>query len=161
MVLLVTEWVALEVTALFVLGAVAITGLVSPAEAISGFSSPAVVTVWAVFILSGGLTRTGVANFIGRLILRVAGRQESILVAVIMLCAGLLSAFMNNVAVAALMLPVVMDITRQTGHSPPRLLMPLAYGSLLGGLTTLIGTPPNILVSDALREFGNETFRAL
>jgi di/tricarboxylate transporter len=158
-VLLVTEWVPLEVTSFFVLGAVAIGGLVSPAEAITGFSSPAVVTVWAVFILSGGLTRTGVANFIGQLLLKVAGRQEGILVAVIMSCAGVLSAFMNNVAVAALMLPVVMDITRQTGHRPPRLLMPLAYGSLLGGLTTLIGTPPNILVSDALREFGMKPFQ--
>jgi di/tricarboxylate transporter len=75
-----------------------------------------------------------------------------------MLSAGVMSAFMNNVAVAALMLPVVMDIGRRTGHPPSRLLMPLAYGSLLGGLTTLIGTPPNILISNALGENGLSPF---
>lgn len=75
-----------------------------------------------------------------------------------MVISGLLSAFMNNVAVAALMLPVVMDIARKTHRSPSTLLMPLAYGSLLGGLTTMIGTPPNILVSEALRESGLRSF---
>jgi di/tricarboxylate transporter len=133
--------------------------LVSPNEALSGFSNPAVVTVWAVFILSGGLTRTGVGNIIGRYVLRMAGRREVLIVSVIMVSAGVMSAFMNNVAVAALMLPVLMDIARQTGLPPSKLLMPLAYGSLLGGLTTLIGTPPNILVSNALRESGLTPFR--
>lgn len=155
----VTEWLPMEVVALLSLGTVALTGLVSPAEALSGFSSPAVVTVWAVFILSGGLTRTGVANIIGRNILRLAGRREFLIVTVVMLSAGVMSAFMNNVAVAALMLPVVMDISRQTGHPASRFLMPLAYGSLLGGLTTLIGTPPNILISEALRDNGLTPFK--
>jgi di/tricarboxylate transporter len=155
----VTEWLPMEVVALLVLGTVAITGLINPTEALSGFSSPAVVTVWAVFILSGGLTRTGVANIIGRNILRLAGKREFLIVTVVMLSAGVMSAFMNNVAVAALMLPVVMDISRQTGHPASRLLMPLAYGSLLGGLTTLIGTPPNILISEALRDNGLTPFK--
>ena len=157
-VFLITEWIPMEVTALLALGAVALTGLVSPVEALSGFSNPAVVTVWAVFILSGGLTRTGVANVIGRFVLRLAGTGEAIMIIVIMTTAGVMSAVMNNVAVAALMLPVVMDIARHTGRPPSRLLMPLAYGSLLGGLTTQIGTPPNILVSDALREAGLKSF---
>ena len=151
-ILLVTEWIPMEVTALLALGAVALTGLVSPADALSGFSSPAVVTVWAVFILSGGLTRTGVANIIGKVVLKMAGRREPMMITVIMSSAGIMSALMNNVAVAALMLPVVMDIARQTDTAPSRLLMPLAYGSLLGGLTTQIGTPPNILVTEALRD---------
>jgi di/tricarboxylate transporter len=155
---LVTEWIPMEVTALLCLGAVALTGLVSPVEALSGFSNPAVVTVWAVFILSGGLTLTGVANVIGRFVLRLAGTSESRMIVVIMVTAGVMSAIMNNVAVAALMLPVVMDIARHTGRPPSRLLMPLAYGSLLGGLTTQIGTPPNILVTDALRDEGLKTF---
>ena len=155
---LVTEWIPMEVTALLSLGAVALTGLVSPVQALSGFSNPAVVTVWAVFILSGGLTLTGVANVIGRFVLRMAGTSESRMIIVIMVTAGVMSAIMNNVAVAALMLPVVMDIARHTERPPSRLLMPLAYGSLLGGLTTQIGTPPNILVTDALREAGMKTF---
>jgi di/tricarboxylate transporter len=156
--LLITEWIPMEVTALLSLGAVALTGLVSPVQALSGFSNPAVVTVWAVFILSGGLTLTGVANVIGRFVLRMAGTSESRMIIVIMVTAGVMSAIMNNVAVAALMLPVVMDIARHTDRPPSRLLMPLAYGSLLGGLTTQIGTPPNILVSDALRDAGMKSF---
>ena len=157
-VFLVTEWIPMEVTALLSLGAVALLGLVSPVEALAGFSSPAVVTVWAVFILSGGLTRTGVANVIGNFVLRLAGDSESRMIVVIMTTAGVMSAIMNNVAVAALMLPVVMDIARHTNRPPSRLLMPLAYGSLLGGLTTQIGTPPNILVTDALRDAGLTSF---
>ena len=157
-VLLITEWIPMEVTALLVLGSVALTGLVSPAQALSGFSNPAVVTIWAVFIVSGGLTRTGVANIIGRFVLKMAGRSEVTMITVIMVTAGVMSAVMNNVAVAALMLPVVMDISRHTGTAPSRLLLPLAYGSLLGGLTTQIGTPPNILVTDALRDAGLEPF---
>lgn len=156
--LLITEWIPLEVLALLVLGFLAISGVVSPTEALAGFSNPAVVTIWAVFILSGGLTRTGIANILGRQLLRVAGGAEWFLVAVIMFIAGTLSAVMNNVAVAALMLPVVMDIAHKINRSPSRLLMPLAYGSLLGGLTTMIGTPPNILVSEALRENGMTPF---
>jgi len=157
-ILLITEWIPMEVTALLSLGAVALTGLVTPAEALSGFSNPAVITVWAVFILSGGLTRTGVANAIGDFVLRLAGSSEARMIVVIMVSAGVMSAVMNNVAVAALMLPVVMDIARHTGSPPSRLLMPLAYGSLLGGLTTQIGTPPNILVSEALRDAGLKSF---
>ena len=155
---LIKEWIPMEVAALLSLGAVALTGLVSPTEALSGFSNPAVVTVWAVFILSGGLTHTGAANVLGKFVLRLAGTKETMMIIVIMTTAGILSAVMNNVAVAALMLPVVMDIARHTGRPPSRLLMPLAYGSLLGGLTTQIGTPPNILVSDALRETGLKSF---
>ena len=158
-ILLVTEWAPLEVLAMLVMGVLAVTDIVSPKEALAGFSNPAVVTIWAVFILSGGLTRTGIANILGRQLLKVAGTNESMLVVIIMVLAGVLSAFMNNVAVAALMLPVVMDIARKTELSPSTLLMPLAYGSLLGGLTTIIGTPPNILVSEALRENGLEPFK--
>jgi di/tricarboxylate transporter len=157
-ILLITEWIPMEVTALLSLGAVTLAGLVTPAEALAGFSNPAVVTVWAVFILSGGLTRTGVANVIGHYVLRLAGSSEARMIVVIMVSAGVMSAVMNNVAVAALMLPVVMDIARRTGSPPSRLLMPLAYGSLLGGLTTQIGTPPNILVSEALRDAGLKSF---
>lgn len=157
-VVLVTEIMPLEVLALLVLGVLALTGLVEPIEALSGFSNPAVVTIWAVFILSGGLTRTGIANILGRYLLKVSGSGSSRMMVLIMVISGGLSAFMNNVAVAALMLPVVMDICRKTGHSPSLMLMPLAYGSLLGGLTTMIGTPPNILVSEALRTNGLTPF---
>ncbi len=157
-VLFVTEKVRVDVVALMVLLAVALTGLVTPQQALSGFSNPAVVTVWAVFILSGGLTRTGVAGRLGHFVLRLAGRREIGLIVAIMLTSGFLSAFMNNVGVAALLLPVVMDITRRLRIPPSKLLIPLAFSSLLGGLVTLIGTPPNILIADAAKELGLEPF---
>ncbi len=158
-VLFVTERIRVDVVALMVLLAVALTGLVTPRQALSGFSNPAVVTVWAVFILSGGLTRTGVAGRLGHFVLRLAGRREIGLVVAIMLTSGFLSAFMNNVGVAALLLPVVMDITRRLRIPPSKLLIPLAFSSLLGGLITLIGTPPNILIADAAKELGLESFK--
>ena len=157
--LFITERLRVDLVALLVLVSLVLTGLITPAEALSGFSSPAVVTVWAVFILSAGLSRTGVASRIGHQVLRLAGQNEVRLLVVIMLTAAVMSAFMNNVGVAALMLPVVMDIARRMKLSPSKLLMPLAFGALLGGLTTLIGTPPNILVSDALRDFGLRPFQ--
>ncbi|MCK5317061.1 MAG: SLC13 family permease, partial [Anaerolineales bacterium] len=158
LLLLISERIRVDVIALMVLGTLAMIGLVTPTEALSGFSSPAVITVWAVFIMSGALARSGIANRIGRQVLRVAGNGEARLIAAIMLSAGLMSAFLNNVGVAAIMLPVVMDISRRTGRAPSRLLIPLAYGSLLGGLTTLIGTPPNILVNEVLSDAGLQTF---
>lgn len=155
----VTERLRMDLVALLVLVSLVITNLVTPAEALSGFSNPAVVTIWAVFILSAGLSATGVATVIGRQVLRLSGQGESHLLLIIMLTAALLSAFMNNVGVAALLLPVVLMIARQTHRPPSKLLMPLAIGCLLGGLTTLIGTPSNILASTALRAYGLEPFR--
>ena len=158
LVLFVSEKLRMDVVALLVLGTLAVGGLVSMPEALAGFSNPAVVTVWAMFILSAGLSATGVANIIGRHVLRFAGTSEPRMIIVIMLTTGTLSAFMNNIGVAALMLPVVMDIARRTKTSPSRLLMPMAYGSLLGGLTTLIGTPPNLVASSSLRLVGLQGF---
>ncbi len=157
-ILFVSERLRMDLVALLVLATLALTRQVSFNAALAGFSNPAVVTVWGMFILSAGLTATGVAEMLGRRILGLAGRGERTAIVVVMLTAGVLSAFMSNIGVAALMLPVVIDIARRTGTSPSRLLMPLAYGSLLGGLTTLIGTPPNLLVSNALREAGRTPF---
>ena len=158
LVLFFTAWVRMDIVALLVLGTLAVSGLVSPQEALSGFSNPAVVTVWAMFILSAALYQTGIAKIIGRQVLKLSGKSEPQMIVVIMLSSGLMSAIMNNIGVAVLMLPVVMDIARSTNRPPSRLLMPLAYGCLLGGLTTLIGTPPNLLVSFALLEAGKEPF---
>lgn len=157
--LFITEWVRMDVVALLVLGSLAVTGLVTPSEALSGFSNPAVVTVWAVLILSGGLARTGVAGLIGRRLLRLAGDSEFRLLVIIMLTVGVLSGFMNDIGVASLFLPVVIDIARRTKQPPSKLLMPLAFAALLGGLNTLIGTPPNILISEALRDAGLRPFQ--
>ncbi|MFQ5946647.1 MAG: SLC13 family permease, partial [Anaerolineae bacterium] len=158
-ILFITERIRVDVVALLVLVSLAVTGLVTPAEALSGLSNPAVVTVGAVLVLSGGLSRTGVAGVIGRQLLRLGGSGEIRLLVMIMATAGILSGLMNSIGVAALFLPVVMDIARRTGIPPSRLLMPLAFSALLGGLTTLIGTPPNILISEALSAAGLAPFR--
>ena len=159
LVLFVTEALRMDIVALLVVGALTVTGLVTPAEAVAGFSNEAVITLWAMFIISEGLLRTGVGDLIGRYLMRLAGRNEAALVAVIMLASGGLSAFMNNIGVAVLMLPVVMGLARRARVPPSRLLMPLSFGCLLGGLTTQIGTPPNLLVSAALAEQGDFRFQ--
>jgi len=158
LVLFVTEKLRMDVVALLVLSALALSGLVSVKGALEGFSNPAVVTVWSMFILSAGLSATGVADIIGAQVLKIAGKSEPRIIIVIMITTGVMSAFMNNIGVAALMLPVVMDIARRTHTSPSRLLMPMAYGSLLGGLSTSVGTPPNLVASQALEQAGHEGF---
>ncbi len=156
LVLFLTGWVRMDIVALSVLCLLAATGLVSPAEALAGFSNPAVVTVWAMFILSASIYQTGVARIIGSKVLQFAGKQEWRVIMVIMFTSAMLSTVMSNIGVAALMLPVVMDVARSTGRSPARLLIPLAFATHLGGLTTLIGTPANLLVSFQLEEAGYE-----
>ncbi|MCJ7715093.1 MAG: anion permease, partial [Anaerolineales bacterium] len=99
--LFITNRVRVDLVGLLILGSLGITGLVSPTEALSGFSNPAVITVWAVLILSGGLARTGIASRIGRFVLRLAGDSEVRLLAIIMLTSGLLSGFMNSIGVAS------------------------------------------------------------
>lgn len=153
-VLFVTELIRADLVALLVLVTLVVTGLVTPVEGISGFANPAVVTIWAVFILSAGLANTGVAAKLGEQVFRLAGKGERQLLAVLMTSTAALSAFMNNVGVAAMFLPVTVDIAHRTRRPPSRLLLPMAYGSLLGGMLVLIGTSTNLVVSEFLREAG-------
>lgn len=159
LILFISEVVRMDVVALMVLGSLFIAGQIDAGEAFAGFSNSAVITVWAMFILSEGLTRTGIADIIGRQVMRIGGSREMTLIFVIMVTGAVLSAFMNNIGVAALMLPVVVDVARRTGIAASRLLMPLAYSTLLGGLMTLIGTPPNLLISESLTLGGFEPFK--
>lgn len=155
-VLFVTERLRADLVALLVLVTLVVVGLVAPDESIEGFANPAVVTIWAVFILSAGLARTGVAAMLGGQVLRLAGTGEKRLIAVLMTSTAVLSGFMNNIGVAALFLPITMDIARRTGRAASRLLLPMAYGSLLGGMLVLIGTASNLVVSELLRGAGLE-----
>jgi len=158
LILFISEVIRMDVVALLVLGTLAITGLVDSNQAFAGFSNSAVITVWAMFILSEGLTRTGIADIIGRQVMRFGGSREVPLIFIIMITGAVLSAFMNNIGVAALMLPVVVEVARRTGVAASRLLMPLAYSTLLGGLMTMIGTPPNLLISESMVLGGYEPF---
>lgn len=158
-ILFATEKLRVDVVALLVLLTLVLTGLVTPEEAFAGFANPAVITVWAVYIVSGGLFKTGVADFLGQQITRLAGKSEPRLIAVIMLTCGTMSAFMNNIGAVAVLLPAVVGISRQAKVPLSRLLIPLAFSSLLGGNITLIGTPPNILAASILADRGLPTFR--
>ncbi|MDH5525766.1 MAG: SLC13 family permease [Nitrospirota bacterium] len=158
MVLFATEWLRVDLTALLVLTALAVFGLVSIDEAFSGFANPAVVTVVAMYVLGASLSQTGVTQTIGHQIYRIAGDRESLLVVAIMLTVGTMSAFMNNIGATAVLFPAVVGLARQAGIPASKLLMPLAFGSLLGGMLTLIGTPPNLLVSMSLEAHGFDGF---
>jgi len=153
-ILFVTELLRADLVALLVLVLLVVVGLVTPEEGISGFSNPAVVTIWAVFILSAGLARTGIAARLAEQVLRLAGKGESRLLTVLMGSTAAISAFVINVGVVAMFLPATLDIARRTGRPASRLLMPMVFGTTIGGMTVLIGTSSNLVVVDFLREAG-------
>ena len=157
-ILFATEKLRVDLIALLVLLAVSITGLVNKEEVFLGFANPAVITIWAVYIVSGGLFKTGVADILGSLILRLSGASEARLIVVIMLTCGIMSAFMNNVGAVAVLMPAVIGISKQTKIPVSKLLIPLAFSSLLGGKMTLIGTPANILAQGILIARGLPSF---
>lgn len=154
-----SEKIRVDVVSMMVLLTLLLTGLLTTEEAFSGFSNPAVITVWAIYIVSASLTHTGIADVIGKYIGRIAGTEEARLTFVIMAAVALMSAFMNNIGAAAVLLPVTIGLGRKAKIPASKLLIPLAFGSLLGGVTTLIGTPPNLLASDALQEVGLAPFK--
>jgi di/tricarboxylate transporter len=149
----------LDVVALMALLALALTGVLPVSAALAGFSSPAVLTIAGLFLVGAALTDTGVADWLGRRLDRIAGRSEARVTAVVMGATALLSAFMSSTGTVAILLPVVGTLARRRRIPPARLFMPLAFAAHLGSNLTLIATPPNILVSDALREVGREPFR--
>ena len=153
-----TEKLRVDVVALLVLLTVGLTGLVGPKEVFAGFSNSAVITVWAVYIVSGGLFKTGVADSLGKFIFKLSGANEMRLIAVIMVTCGLMSAFMNNVGATAMLMPAVISVAKQTKISASKLLIPLSFSSLLGGSLTLIGTPANILATSIVENDGLPTF---
>ncbi len=135
-------------------------GVLTADEVFAGFSRPSVVTIMAVFVLADGLRRTGVTERLAAVVLRFGRRSEARLVLTLMLASAGLSLFMNNIAAASVLLPIVPAAARQTGVRPSRLLMPLAFGTTLGGMATLL-TTTNIVVSGALRDRGLRPFGLL
>ncbi len=157
-ILFATEKLRVDIIALLVLLTLVLTGLIEGNQAFLGFASPAVITVWAVYIVSGALFKTGVTDVLGGWISRLAGNSEPRLIAIIMLTCGTMSAFMNNIGATAMLLPAVVGISRKSGVRLSKLLIPLAFSSLLGGNMTQIGTPPNILATSILTERGLPSF---
>lgn len=156
--LFVTERLAVEIVALLILATLLVLGILDPAEGLSGFSNEATVTVAAMFVLSGGLYRSGVLDFAGRGFEVLAGRSMAIGVGAMMVFAGAGSAFINNTAVVAVAMPIVLDASRRLKVSPSKLLIPLSFAAMLGGVCTLIGTSTNLLVSAIAVDHGMEPF---
>ena len=153
-----TEKLPIELTAFAGLLVLVLGGFVGVDEAFTGFSSPVVITMLSIFFLSAALLHTGVADMIGARAQNLFGNREVTQIVAIMLISGALSAFMNNIAAAAVLLPAVGSIARRTGIAPSLLFMPLAFGSILGGTTTLVGTPPNMIAAAELHNRGLEPF---
>ena len=147
-----------DLVALVALLVVVIAGLVPAQEAFSGFAHPAVVTVAAVLVISRALRNAGIIDLAVGLLAPLRGRETGQLVAQ-SATVGVLSAFMNNVGAMALMLPVALKTAYREGYPPAKILMPLAFVSLLGGLVTLIGTPPNIIIATFRAEATGQAFR--
>ena len=148
--LFVSDRLRLDLVALMSLLALVLTGILSPPQALAGFADPLVLMIAGLFVVSTGLFQTGIAARLGRWLGRVAGTSEVRLIALIMLVTGVLSGFMSSTGTVAVMLPVVVSLAWRARISPSKLLIPLTMASLLGGMMTLIGTPPNLVASTQL-----------
>lgn len=157
--LFVSDRLRLDVVALLSLLALAVTGVAPLDVVLSGFSNPAVIMVGGLFVIGAALTETGVADWLGRRLELAAGKGEARVVAVVMGATALVSAFMSSTGTVAIFLPIVGTMALRRGSAPGQLFMPLAFAAHLGSNLTLISTPPNLLVSDVLREAGHEPFR--
>ena len=157
-ILFVWDRIRLDIVALMSLLALSLTGILTPGEALAGFSDQLVITIAGLFVVGGGLFRTGVAAAVGRWLSRVAGTNYVTLTVIMMVVVSLLSAFMSSTGATAILVPVVVSIAWNAKISPSKLLIPLSFGALFGGMLTLLGTPPNLAVSNQLVVNGMEPF---
>ncbi|MGB5987098.1 MAG: SLC13 family permease [Desulfobacterales bacterium] len=154
LILLVSGKIAIDITALGIVVALMVSGLLTPREAVAGFANPAVITVGAMFLLSKALIRTGSVEFIAQRVTRWAGQSLTSAMLIILTIVGLASAFINNTPVVVLFIPVVLSTCCHFGFSPAKFLIPVSYASILAGSCTLIGTSTNIIVSDLSVGYG-------
>ena len=145
-----------DVVALCALLVLLVFQILTPEEALSGFSNQVVIMMIGLFVVGGAIFQTGLAKMISSKILKLAGKSELKLFLLVMLVTGGIGAFVSNTGTVALMLPIVVSLASNAGMSPSRLLMPLAFASSMGGMMTLIGTPPNLVIQDTLTGAGYE-----
>lgn len=158
MVLFVSEKLRVDLVALCVVLALTLTGIVTAEEAMVGFSSTSVLSIAFLFIVGGAVFQTGLAAAIGDAILKIAGTNQTRLLMIMMLTVSSLSAFISSTGVVALMLPAVMSVAQRAKIPASKLGIPLAFSALIGGTTTLIATPPNIIVSEVMQDAGYPPF---
>ena len=154
----ITEWFPTDITAIIVAVILMIFGLVTPEEGISGFGNSATITVMAMFILSGGIARTGAMQVMRDFMLKWGGQKPSQQIFLMGILLGPITAFINNTAVVAVFLPIVEEWCKKRGISASKLLIPLSYVTILGGMMTLLGTSTNILASGISKELGYQEF---
>ena len=154
-ILFVTETFTLDVTALLLLSILFLLGYLSPTEAVSGFSNPAVITIAFLFVLSHALQKTGVLEYIVIRVNRLASRSKILGTAVYLIAIGITSAFVNNTAIVAIFMPVTIRLAHTYQVSPSKMLIPLSYAAILGGTLTLVGTSTNLLVNSIYSANGN------
>ena len=143
-----------DVVALCALLLLLLTGILTPEEALAGFSNPIVIMMIGLFVVGGAIFRTGLAARIGGSLMRLAGNSQRRLFFLVVVGTALIGAFVSNTGTVALMLPIVVSMSARAGTDARRLLMPLAFASSMGGMLTLIGTPPNLVIQDHLTEGG-------
>ena len=140
-----------DLVALCALLALLLFQILTPAEGLAGFSNTTVIMMIGLFIVSGGIFQTGLAKMIGGQVIKLSGKSETRLFLVVMLVTSLIGGFVSNTGTIALMLPIVVSMAAHSGMSARRLLMPLAFAGSMGGMMTLIGTPPNLIIQETLR----------
>ena len=158
LVLFATERIPIDIVAIVLVLALILTNTLTVGEAFAGFGNDIVITISGLFILTGGLVKTGVIDAVGRRLQGIAGESEFRMAAMIMIVAAMCAAVMKNTTTTAMFLPVVLGIAARKNISPSKLLMPLAFGAILGGTCTLIGTSTNLAVSGALPRYGLQPF---
>ncbi len=154
----VVDKVRSDIVALCSLALLLITNVLTPAEALAGFSNSAVVMMIGLFVVGGAVFQTGLARTISGRLLKLAGRSEPKLFFLVMIVTAVVAAFVSNTGTVALLLPIILAMAKSASISPGKLMMPLAFASSMGGLLTLIGTPPNLIVDGYLRDNGREGF---
>jgi di/tricarboxylate transporter len=154
----VKDWAPPDVIAMCGLAVVVLTGILSPGEMLTVFSNSAPITIGAMFILSAALEHTGVIDQMGKIFSKLAGGKEIRTLLVLMIMAAGLSAFVNNTPVVVVFLPIILQLSRNTGLKASRLLIPLSFAAMLGGTCTLIGSSTSLIADGVARQFGLEPF---
>lgn len=143
-----------DIVALTALAALLVLGILTPAEALAGFSSPIVIMMIGLFVVGGAIMQTGLAKLTGNKLMTLSRGNETITFLLVMLVTSFIGAFVSNTGTVALMMPIIMSIAAGSGMQSSRFLMPLAFAGSLGGMLTLIGTPPNLVIDEVLTESG-------
>lgn len=145
-----------DIIALIALLVLTMTGILNTDEALSGFSNPIVIMMVGLFVVGGAIFNTGLAKMIGARLSNLGHGSPTRLFLVVVLATGLIGGFVSNTGTVALMLPIVASMAAAADVSASRFLMPLAFASSIGGMLTLIGTPPNLVIAEAWEEFGGQ-----